>query len=219
MPAPVVAGEGMKFVDDDGPDVLEELPMVDLGGDQDDFERFGRGEQAIGRIGEDPPLLALGRVAVPAGGSPSNQLKVALEPLLLIVQQGPDRADVEDHRPVHDSVSICEMIGKNAASVLPPAVGARMTRFAPSRKASMDSILDGPQLPPAEGVDDVVLEGRVQSVECAHRSSSMSSTVWAWASRSTGGHLAGVHRQLVVLASGRSPRTGRSGPARRRRAS
>ena len=49
----------------------------------------------------------------------------------------------------------------------------------------MDQLLDRPQLPPAEGVDDVVLEGRVQAVERAHRSSSMSSTPAAWASRST----------------------------------
>ena len=82
-------------------------------------------------------------------------------------------------------MSICEITGKNAASVLPPAVGARMTRLAPARYASMDSTLDGPQFPPAEGIDDVVLQGRVQSVECVHTSSSMSSTVWACASRST----------------------------------
>ena len=49
----------------------------------------------------------------------------------------------------------------------------------------MDESLDGPQFAPAEGIDDVVLKGRMQSVECAHGSSSMSSTVWACASRST----------------------------------
>ena len=67
MPAPVVPGERMKFVDDDDSDVLEEMPMVDLGGNQDDFERFRRRQQAVGRIGDDPPLLRLGRIAVPAG--------------------------------------------------------------------------------------------------------------------------------------------------------
>ena len=35
--------------------------------------------------------------------------------------------------PAHDPDSIGESTGKNAASVFPPAVGARMTRFAPSR--------------------------------------------------------------------------------------
>ena len=38
MPASVVTGERMKFIDDDRSDVLEELPMVDLGRDQNGFE-------------------------------------------------------------------------------------------------------------------------------------------------------------------------------------
>ena len=98
MPASVVAGEGMKLVDHDGPDRSEELPVIDPRGDQDDFERLGRGQEAVGRIGDDAPLLGLGRVAVPAGGPPTHQAEVALQPLLLVVQQGPDRADVEDAR-------------------------------------------------------------------------------------------------------------------------
>ena len=100
MPAPVVAGERMKFVDDDGLDVLEELPVVDLGRHQNGFEGFGRREQAVGRIGDDSPLVALGRVPVPASRPSSDQVEVSLEPLFLVVQQGPDRADVKDRQAV-----------------------------------------------------------------------------------------------------------------------
>ena len=53
MPTSVVTGEGMEFVNDDGSDVLEELPMVDLGRHQNRFEGFRRREQAIGWIGKD----------------------------------------------------------------------------------------------------------------------------------------------------------------------
>ena len=45
-------------------------------------------------------------------------------------------------------------------------------------------VLDGPEFAPAQGVDDVVLECRVQAAERTHRSSSMLSTLVAWASRS-----------------------------------
>jgi hypothetical protein len=42
------------------------------------------------------------------------------------------------------------------------------------------------QFPPPQGIDDVVLKCRVQSRKCGHGSSSMSSTLWACDSRSTG---------------------------------
>ena len=76
MPATVVASEGVKLIDHDGLNVLEELSMIDLGGDQHRFERFWRGEQALGRISEDSFPFALSRVAVPAGGTSSDQREV-----------------------------------------------------------------------------------------------------------------------------------------------
>ena len=75
MPAPVIASKRMKLVNDDDPDGSEEMPMVDLGRNQDDFQRLGRGEQAVGGISDDPPFLGLRRVAVPASGTPTDQVE------------------------------------------------------------------------------------------------------------------------------------------------
>ena len=184
MPAPIVACERMQLVDHDGPDRSEEPAVIDPAGDQDDFERLGRRQEAVGWIGDDVPLLGLGRVAVPAGGPPTHQAEVALQPLLLVVQQGSDRADVEDAQPVPGFGQHPGEHGEERRLGLTARRRCQDDEVGPVEEGVDGQLLDGPQLSPAEGIDDVVLEGRVQSVECAHRSSSMSSTPVAWASRS-----------------------------------
>ncbi len=175
----------MQLVDDDGPDRPEEAAVVDPGGDQHDLQRLGRGQEAVGRVGDDPPLLGLRRVAVPACCPPADQAEVSLQTLLLIVQQGTDRADVEDAQPVPRLGQHPGDHGEERRFRLAPRRRCQDHEVGPVEEGVDGQLLDGSQLPPAEGVDDVVLEGRMQATEPAHRSSSMSSTPVARASRST----------------------------------
>ena len=91
-------------------------------------------------------MAEAGHVAVPDGRPPAHQAVVALQPRLLVVQQGLDRADVE-HGQARPSapVSASEISGKKAASVLPPAVGARTSRFAPVQRRLDGQLLHRPQ--------------------------------------------------------------------------
>ena len=86
MPTSVIASERMKLVDHHCLDVLEELTMIDFRQHQDRFEGFRRREKAVGGIDHDSPPVSLAGVTVPASRTSANQLEVALEPLLLIVQ-------------------------------------------------------------------------------------------------------------------------------------
>jgi len=96
MPTPVIASERMQLVNDHHSDIAEEAMMVDLLRDQQHFEGLGGRQQAIRLLGDNPPAFALGRVTVPERRSPTDQPQVLVEPLLLVVQQCLDRADVED---------------------------------------------------------------------------------------------------------------------------
>ena len=161
MPASVITGEGMKFINDDGLDILEKLPMVDFGRHQNGFERFRRREQAIGWIGKNPFSFTLSRIAMPTGGSSSDQGKVFLKPLLLVVQQRPNWTDVEDREAI-------------------PALGEHLRNdreegrlgFATRRGCENDEVssreeginrqrLHFSQFLPAKGIDDVMLKCRV----------------------------------------------------------
>ncbi|KQX92688.1 hypothetical protein JOF59_000973 [Streptomyces clavifer] len=57
MPASVVTGEGVDFVDDDAVQAAEEGAVVDMGTHQHGFQRFRGGEQDVGPLGQDaaPP--------------------------------------------------------------------------------------------------------------------------------------------------------------------
>ena len=184
VPAPVVACERVKLVDDDGPNGSEEVPVVDLAGHEDDFERFRRGQQAIGGIGEDAPPLRLGRIAVPAGRSPADQPEVPFQPLLLIVQEGTDRADVE-HAQAGPGARQHPGQDREERRLGLAACGRRQDdQVRPVEETLDGEVLDGSEIPPSQRVDDVMLERRMQPIEGIHRVSSMSSTPVAWASRS-----------------------------------
>src|SRR5690606_40208148 len=66
VPAAVVGGECVDFVDDDGADVAEEGAVVDGGAHQHGFDGFGGGEQHVGRGGAAALPRRGGAVGVPA---------------------------------------------------------------------------------------------------------------------------------------------------------
>ena len=169
----------MKLVNDDDPDGSEEMSMVDLGGNQDHFERFRGCEQAVGGISDDSPFLRLRRVAVPASGPPTDQAKVACQPLLLVVQKSTDRAHVK-HREPGPRIGQHLREDREERSLRLSSCGRCQDDEVRSVEVSVDGeTLDGTKITPSQGIDDVVLKSRMQAIKGTHRSSSMSSTLVA----------------------------------------
>ena len=88
--------------------------------------------------------------------------------------------------PDQFSFSIRDRMGKNAASVLPPAVGAK-TINAGRRESVGSPRPETDAVRASQTVDDVVLQRGMESIEVSHSSSSIASTsVAPIACRSTG---------------------------------
>ena len=184
VPAPVIRRKRMEFVNDHRADVLEEVGMVDLGRDQYGLQGLRGREQAVRRCGDDPAFLRLGRVPVPASHLSADELKVAIKPAFLVVQERLDRADVKDRQPGPRFRQHLRKHREECGLGLPSRSRGQDDEVRTAEVGADGQSLDGSQFPPAEGIDDVVLKSRMQSVKITHTSNSMSSTVWAWASRS-----------------------------------
>src|SRR5208337_3142298 len=151
----------MKLVNDDDTDGSEEMSMVDLGGNQDHFERFGGCEQAVGGISYDAPFLRLRCVAMPASGPPSDQAKVACQPLLLVVQKSTDGAHIKYREA---GPRIFQHLGEDREerSLRLSSCGGCQDDKVRSVEVGVDGeILDGMKITPSQRIHDVVLEGRV----------------------------------------------------------
>ena len=96
VPATIIAGKRMEFVDDDDPHVAEELVVIDFLRNKQDFQRLRRRQQTVGLFGDYLLTFTLRCVTVPKSSPPTNKPHVLIEPLLLIVQEGFDRADVKN---------------------------------------------------------------------------------------------------------------------------
>ena len=155
------------------------MPMIDLGRNQNDFERFRGSEQAVRGISYDSPFLRLRRVAMPASGPPSDQAKVACQPLLLVVEESTDRAHVQ-HREPGPRIGQHLRQDRKERSLCLPTCGWSQDDEIRSVEVSVDGeALDGTKITPSQGVDDVVLKSRMQAIKGTHRASSMSSTLVA----------------------------------------
>ena len=161
MPAAVGASERMKFINDDDLEVLEELPVFDLRGHENDFEGLRGGKETVGRVVHHSAFLALSRVAVPAGGSSPDQLKVPLEPLFLIVQQRPDRTHVEDRETRPRLSKHLREDRKESRFSLAPGSRRKNNEVGTVQTAFNRQILHRSQFSPAEGIDHVVLQSRM----------------------------------------------------------
>src|SRR5436309_113289 len=106
----------------------------------------------------------------------SDQLEVALEPLLLIVEQRTDGAHVEDTEAGPHLGEYLRDDRKKRRLGLPASGRGEDHEVSPAQIPFDRRTLDVPQLSPTERVDDVVLQGWVEPVESVHASISMSST-------------------------------------------
>ncbi len=200
VPASVVAGERMDLVDDDGAQAGEERAWSTLRLTSIDSSDSGVVSRMSGRAARiarrrdavTSPCQRAARRPEPAG--------VPLQPGMQVVEQRPQRAEVEHRRA---GPALGGHPGQQRKWPLPRSCRRRWAPAAgrPRRRAS------GSTAPPAtgagratQGVDDVVQQDRVQQVGggSGHRSRAMSSALAAL--RSTSVISAVRHRERVVLA-------------------
>ena len=86
MPAPIVAGEGVQLVHDDGLQIPEERAGLRAAGDEHDLHRLGCGQQQVGPFPHDGPTTGGADVAVPQIDAPSDEGPVGSESRLEVVQ-------------------------------------------------------------------------------------------------------------------------------------
>ena len=105
---------------------------------------------------------------MPARGSTPNQREILLKPLLLVVQQCPNRADIKDREAVP---SLGKHLGNDREESrfgLAASRGCENDEVRPHEERINGQRLHVSQFPPTQGIDDVVLESRVQAVEGTH---------------------------------------------------
>ncbi len=165
MPSPVVAGKGVDFIDDDHFHIGQKGSVVHLSGGQHHFEGFRRGQQAVGRVPRNV-LSGRGRdVAVPKSGMATDQSEIAVETDVQVVQQGLDGADIEHGEPPPVFVQHPGQDRKQGRFGLAAGGGGHHQHMPAAKDGPDDRFLEGSQLGPAEAVDDVVLECRVEEIE------------------------------------------------------
>ena len=143
VPAPVVPGEGVDLVDDDRAQPGEQPRWSTQRRDEHGLQRLGRGQQQVRRLAAGSPSLA-GPTSPCQARRAAEPDRRTTEPRLQVVEQRPERADVQHGQAGQCSSSIRERSGKHAASVFPPAVGAS-SRLVAARTGSMASLLEWAQ--------------------------------------------------------------------------
>jgi hypothetical protein len=88
-------------------------------------------------------------------------LEVASEPVFLIVEEGLDRADVEDRQSLPRLREHLRDDGKEYRFRLPAGSRRKDYEVGSIEVGGYGQSLDGSQFPPAEGVDDMVLKCRM----------------------------------------------------------
>ena len=168
MPAAVVAGKGVDLVDDHGPQVAKELLFVDPARDEHHLERLGRRQKQIGGILNDALAGGLGSVAMPEGSTAADEIAVIGQTRFQIVEEGLDRADIDHRQP---PPILREHPGENRKRGrlgLSAGGGSENDLVVAGEEAGNDRVLKRPQAPPAERVDDVVLQRRMEEIEVRH---------------------------------------------------
>lgn len=166
--AAVVARERVDLVDHHGLQPGQERPRVGALADHHDLERLRRGHQHVAGGGTKRPLARVRDIAVPLERRQPHHPRVAADPLLLVVQERADRAYVQ-RRHRRGLLSEDPRQHREDAGLGLAARGRRQHHAVGAIEHRVDGqVLDRTQRPPAEIVDDRVLEVRVQAVEASH---------------------------------------------------
>ena len=187
MPAPVVGGKGVEFVDHDRFDRAEQPGVVDTGRNQHRLEGFRGGQQQVRRFGLEPPPIGGADISMPDRGPASDQPGQMGEARFEIVEQGLDRTDIKDGKPGPALLQHRREQRQHGGLCLAPRGGGEHQHVRARENGLDGPELHRPQVRPAQRIDDMVLDGGVEAVEGGHGSNSMSSTsVAARARRSAG---------------------------------
>ena len=165
VPAPVVAGEGVHLVDHDRPQVRKYSPVLDPEADQHGFQRLRRGQQHVRRLAQDPLPRRCGDVTVPEGGSPSQPARVVLQPGQQVVQQRLQGADVDDRKPGPALLLHRRQQREDGRFGLAARGRREQQRVRAVQHRAGGLVLQRAQRLPAEAVDDVVDDNRMQPVK------------------------------------------------------
>ena len=176
MPAAVVTSKGMDLINHHDPRALQNFPTRWVFGNQHHLKRFRRGEQYVGRVRFDPVLHRWRDVPMPYLAAPPQHPAVSIQTHMEIVQQRLERTHVNhaESRPVFAANP--RQHRKHGGLGL--AAGGRGQQKAMiARLDGRDALfLQGPQRPPPQRVDHMVLDEGIELVEGAQSFSEMSST-------------------------------------------
>ena len=131
VPSPVIPAEGVDFVHDDG----AQPPKNSTWSRRTDIKMASSDSGVVRRISGGSAIIR-SRAPGPTSPCQSPARNPTKEPYrsslgCKVIQKGPKGADVEDREAAPASVAIRDSSGSMAASVLPPAVGARPGRAPP----------------------------------------------------------------------------------------
>ena len=165
MPAPVPGTEGMRLVHDHGAHAGEQPAVVHVRADEHRLERFRRGEQHVGQIGERG--LAAGRrgVAVPERDPPADPSAVGLQPGEQVVQQCLERAEVDDGQAFPVPLLHRGQHGEHGGFCLAAGGRGEQQRVAAVKDGGDGLVLERAERRPAEAVHQVVDDDRVEPPE------------------------------------------------------
>ena len=211
--------------------------MLDSEADEHGFQRLGRGQQYVRRLAQDPLPRRGGDVTVPDRDSPSQPARVVLQPRQEVIQQRLQRADVDD-RQAGPALLFHRGQQREDGRFGLAARGGREEQCVRTVQHWADGLLlQRAQRLPAEAVDDVVDDDRMQPVKPRVHSASPIARVFVTAGRDrcrrpgprtaqpplrSSVPVRTAHPPPASACSGgvdRSLGTGRPGPGRPRRAS
>ena len=139
--------------------------MLNPEADEHGFQRLGRGQQYVRGLPEDPLPRRGGDVTVPDGDSPSQPARVVLQPGQQVIQQRLQGTDVDDRQAGPALLFHRGQQGEDGCFGL-AACGGRKEQCVRTVQHRADGLLlQRAQRLPAEAVDDVVDDDRMQPVE------------------------------------------------------
>ncbi len=97
MPSPVVAREGVEFVNDQRSDATEKTAVIDFGGDHHGLQRLRCRQEDLRGITLHLAARRIPDITVPEADPETDERSVTLKPWLDVVEQSFEWTDVE-HR-------------------------------------------------------------------------------------------------------------------------
>ncbi len=176
MPATIITSKGVNLIHYDGLEMAEKIGAIGSARDEEGFETLWGREQQIGWFIEDARFDCLSDITVPQSATAPNKAGVIREAIIQIIEQRTNRADVQNTETSPILLHHLGQHGKHGGLGL--AAGGRSEQEAvqPVQNRCDRFVLQRAKLAPAERIDNVVLQGRMEPVESRHSFNSTLST-------------------------------------------